>query len=239
MWTSVHDLSRYVVMELAGGKLPDDSRFVSEQNLVMRRAPQVLLGEDQTYGMGLMEDRTWGVKVVHHGGDLAGYHSDMIFLPEYGVGGVILTNSDPGVRLRRPFMRRLLEVVFDGKPEAAEDLVASTRQMKAEIAKDRERLTVPADPAHTAKLAARYRNAALGEIVVRQERGATVFDVGEWRSAVASRVNDDRTVSFITIDPTLLGFEFVVGDRGGRRALIVRDGQHECVFTETGERTQE
>src|SRR5205823_3242429 len=77
MWTSVHDLSRYVMMELAGGRLSDGSRLVSEQNLVMRRSPQILLGEDQTYGMGLMEDRTWGVNVVHHGGDLAGYHSDM------------------------------------------------------------------------------------------------------------------------------------------------------------------
>jgi CubicO group peptidase (beta-lactamase class C family) len=239
MWTSVHDLSRYVMMELAGGKLSDGSRLVSEQNLVMRRAPQVMLGEDQTYGMGLMEDRTWGVNVVHHGGDLAGYHSDMIFLPDYGVGGVILTNSDPGVRLRRPFMRRLLEVLFDGKAEAAEDLAASTRQMKAQIAKDRERLTIPADPTETAKLARRYRNAALGDIVVLHERGATVFDVGEWRSAVASRVNDDRTVSFISIDPTLLNFEFVVGDRGGKRVLIVRDGQHEYVFVEAGERSQD
>src|SRR5262249_31297799 len=86
--------------------------------------------------------------------------------------------------------------------------------------------------AQSARLAARYRNAALGDVAVRREGGATIFDVGEWKSAVASRVNDDRTVSFITIDPTLLGFEFVVADRDGRRALIVRDGQHEYVFAE-------
>ena len=239
MWTSVHDLSRYVMMELAGGKHPDGTRFVSEQNLLIRRAPQVLLGEDQTYGMGLMEDRTWGVNVVHHGGDLSGYHSDMMFLPEHGVGAVILTNSNPGVRLRRPFMRRLLEVLFDGKPEAAEDISASARQMKAEIAKDRERLTIPADPAQVAKLAGRYRNAALGELIVRREAGGTVFDVGEWKSAVASRLNDDHSISFITIDPSLLGFEFVVADRAGRRSLVVRDGQHEYVFNETAERSQE
>jgi len=28
------------------------------------------------------------------------------------------------------------------------------------------------------------------------------------------------------------GFEFVVGDRAGKRVLIIRDGQHEYVFTE-------
>ena len=66
-----------------------------------------------------------------------------------------------------------------------------------------------------------------------------MFDVGEWKSAVASRVNDDRSVSFITIDPTLAGFEFVVGQRDGKRALIVRDGQHEYVFAETGVKSHE
>ena len=61
----------------------------------------------------------------------------------------------------------------------------------------------------------------------------TKFDVGEWASSVASRKNDDGTTSFITIDPGEDGFEFVVGNRGGKRVLIIRDGQHEYVFTET------
>ncbi len=56
--------------------------------------------------------------------------------------------------------------------------------------------------------------------------------MGEWRSAVASRRNDDGTVSFISIDPTLSGFEFVVADKEGERRLITRDAQHEYVFVE-------
>ena len=106
--------------------------------------------------------------------------------------------------------------------------------MKEAIAKRRERLKVPADPARVATLAARYHSAALGDLAIRQERGGTTFDVGEWASTVASRENDDGTISFVTIDPTLGGFEFVVAEREGRRALIVRDGQHEYVFRETG-----
>jgi hypothetical protein len=31
----------------------------------MRRKPQISTGEDSSYGMGLMEDKTWGVTVVH------------------------------------------------------------------------------------------------------------------------------------------------------------------------------
>jgi hypothetical protein len=91
---------------------------------------------------------------------------------------------------------------------------------------------VPADPAATAKLASRYVNDALGEVRVLKEGNTTVFDVGEWKSTVASRKNDDGTISFITIDPTLAGFEFVVADKDGKRRLITRDAQHEYVFEE-------
>lgn len=69
-------------------------------------------------------------------------------------------------------------------------------------------------------------------VEVGHEGHATVFDVGEWKSSVASRKNDDGTISLITIDPTLAGFEFVVADKDGKRQLITRDAQHEYVFVE-------
>jgi hypothetical protein len=191
-----------------------------------------LVGEDVTYGMALMVDKRYGIPVVHHGGDLAGYHSDMIWLPEHGVGAVILTNGDSGVYIRGPLLRRLLEVLFDGKPEAEAALKVAAEQRKAGIAKDRERLVVPADAAAAARLAPRYASAQLGTVTVRKEGTATVFDAGEWKSYVASRKNDDGTMSFITTDPTLSGFEFVVADKDGKRRLVLRDAQHEYVFVE-------
>jgi hypothetical protein len=39
-------------------------------------------------------------------------------------------------------------------------------------------------------------------------------------------------MSFISIDPTVDGFTFVVGERDGKRALIIRDAQHEYAFVE-------
>ncbi len=232
VWTTVRDLDRYVAMELANGTLPDGRRLVSEDNLLARRAPQVQLGEDGWYGMGLMTSTRYGITLVHHGGDVAGFHSDMFWLPEYGIGGVIYANSDAGVALRGPFERRLLELLFDGKDEAGPGMRAGAANRKAAIAKERERLVVPADPARVAKLAPRYVSAGLGPLAVGKSGAATVFDVGEWKSTVASRKNDDGTVSFLTIDPTLAGFEFVVADKDGRRRLVVRDAQHEYVFEE-------
>ena len=232
VWTSAHDLIRYVQLELGRGKLPNGKRLVSEENLLMRRKPQVPTGEDQSYGMGLSVDRTWGVPVVHHGGSMAGFKSDLMFLPDHGIGAVLLTNADDGGMLLRPFMRRLLEVAFDGKPEAVGDVDGRAARHKAIIAKERERLVVPAAADDVARLAARYNSSALGELTVQRQKTATVFDFGEWKSTVASRKNDDGTISFITIDPSVSGLEFVVGERSGKRVLIIRDGQHEYVFNE-------
>src|SRR5262249_6236316 len=95
-WSSVHDMLKYISMELTEGKLPDGTTYISKEPLLERRAPQVSIGRDVSYGMGLQVDSTYGVPVVHHGGDLVGYHSDMMWLPEQNVGAVILTNGDPG-----------------------------------------------------------------------------------------------------------------------------------------------
>jgi CubicO group peptidase (beta-lactamase class C family) len=232
VWTSAGDLIRYVQLELAKGKLPSGKQLVSEENLLARRAPQISVGEDSTYGMGLVVDRKYGIPVVSHGGSMAGFKSNLYFLPDSGIGAVLLTNSDNGGMLLGPFGRRLLEVVFEGKLEAAGDVMAQAARHKAALAKDRERLVVPAAPALVAGLAKRYTSKELGELAVLNQDIATIFDFGEWKSTVASRKNDDGTISFITIDPTNEGFEFVVGERAGKRVLIIRDGQHEYVFTE-------
>ena len=225
-WTSAGDLLKYVQMELTRGKLPDGRVLVSEKNLLARRAKQVAVGETGAYGMGLSINTKWNVSVLSHGGSMLGYKSDMLMLPEHGVGVVILTNGDTGGMMLGPFRRRLLEVLFDGKPEAVDNLLTSVKQFKANVAKNRERLTIPADPAAAARLAARYHNAALGSITVKPGTGAPVFDFDEWKSTVASRKNDDGTLSFVTIDPPG-GFEFVVAGN----TLVLRDSQHEYVFT--------
>src|SRR5438477_11170738 len=132
VWTSAADLIRYVQDELMLGKLPNGKQLVSSENLLMRRAPQVSLGEDSSYGMGLVVDGTHGVPVVSHGGSMAGFRSNLYFLPDSGIGAVLLTNSDNGGMLLGPFGRRLLEVVFDGRLEAAGDVASHAATHKAE-----------------------------------------------------------------------------------------------------------
>jgi CubicO group peptidase (beta-lactamase class C family) len=230
-WSSVNDMLKYVSMELAEGKLPDGTTYISKEPLLERRTPQVSIGKDETYGMGLMVDTTYGVGVVHHGGDLVGYHSDMMWLPQQNVGLVILTNADPGWLLRGRIRRKLLELLFDGHPEAEGLLNADAKSFYADLAAERKLMTIPADANESAKLAKHYANASLGEITVSTSGASTIFDFGEWKSEVASRKNPDGTISFITTVPGELGFEFVVGS-GAKRTLTIRDAQHEYVFEE-------
>jgi CubicO group peptidase (beta-lactamase class C family) len=231
-WSSPHDMILYVRNELMEGALPNGHRLVSARNLLERRRRGVPTGEDTWYGMGLAEDTTWGVSVIHHGGDLAGYHSDFLVIPSAQVGAVILTNAENGAYLRRPFMRRLLEILYDGREEAAGDITARAKQIEAERVEFRRRLIVPAAPADVALIASSYASPDLGRIAVQKEGPTTRFRAVAWSSAVASRHNDDGTTSFITIDPAIDGLDFVVGTSENKRTLTTRDGQHTYVFVE-------
>src|SRR6185369_13300023 len=141
-------------------------RVASEAAVVKRRETQIKIGNDTTYGMGFFVDREYEIPVVHHGGSLLGYKSDMIFLPDHDVAAVILTNADEGQSLLGPFTRRLLEILFDGNPEAAEDVKTGAKNMRASTSEERSHLVLPADAAVSAKLAKTYRNASLGGIAV-------------------------------------------------------------------------
>jgi CubicO group peptidase (beta-lactamase class C family) len=225
-WSSVNDVMKYVAMELAEGKLPNGERYISRDVLMARRAPQVVVGTDITYGMGLQVNTQYGTPVVHHGGDMIGFHSDMMWLPEHGVGAVILTNGDPGWLIRTVFRRKLLEVLFDGRAEADGQIAAAAKTFFDQLAAERKLLTVPAAPAEAAKLASHYRNPAVGAVAVTRSNGRTTFDFGEWSSEMATRKNPDGTTSFVTIVPGFNGLEFVAGDQ----TLTLRDAQHEYVL---------
>ncbi|HYD86933.1 MAG TPA: serine hydrolase domain-containing protein [Vitreimonas sp.] len=231
-WSNVSDMLRYVRMELARGVLPEGRRLISEANLLARYEPQVTEGLNEYYGMGLKVDRQWGVEVIHHGGSAAGYRSDMIWLPEHGVGAVILINSDTGSVLRAAFRRRLLELLFDGRETAIDMLTSYAPRLRAGAAEQRQSLGVPADADALAGLASRYRSAELGALEVRREDGRTFFDFGGWASEVASRRDGDSTTIFITISPSHDGLEFRSGEADGSRRLHLSDGERDYVFVE-------
>jgi len=231
-WSNVSDMLRYVQMELSRGRLPDGTRYIREDVLLKRQEPQVTAGLNEFYGMGLKIDRQWGVTVIHHGGSTPGYRSDMIWLPDHNVGAVILINAYNGAPLRAGFRRRLLEVLFDGEPIAANDLIDDAASARSEIAESRAQLTVPADPKAVQKLAKHYSSPELGNLDVHQESGVVSFEFGGWSSEVATVGSAEGGVTFVTISPGVDGYQFEVSEQDGRRRLVIHEEEREYVFVE-------
>ncbi|GAB3304401.1 hypothetical protein GCM10027564_04020 [Luteimonas notoginsengisoli] len=231
-WSTVDDLLKYVQMEIDGGVLPDGKRYIGEAALMQRREPQIALGVERNYAMALMVDKSDGVTVIDHGGDMGGFHSNMMWWPDQKVGAVILTNADEGVNLRGPFKRRLMELMFDGEPQAEAAAKAGAKANREGFDAFVKLLQHPADAKGLESLAPRYHNDALGELAVTRKDGRAWFDVGAFSSEVATMPQPDGSLAFVTIDPVALGFLFVRAEKDGVRRLVVRDGQHEYVFDE-------
>jgi hypothetical protein len=167
--------------------------------LLARRAPQGVDRKGPCVRDGLRVETANGTPIVEHGGATFGYRSNMLWLPEHGVGAGILTNGDLGGVLHGQFQRKLLELLFDGKPEAEAAVTAAGKNTLDELAVLRKDLSIPPDPAEVGKVAPKYQNAALGELTVRKTGTAVQFDLGEWKVDVANRKNPDGTVSFLAI----------------------------------------
>ena len=232
VWTSAHEFARYVQLEASEGKLPNGKQLVSAENLLMRRKPQVSSGLDKTYGMGLSNERMAGVDVVLHGGSLFGYKSNFYLVPATGTGIVLLTNSDEGQLLLKPTLRRLIELMYDAKPEAAEDVTVAARLREVDRAALAKQLTLPPDPAVTGNLAKHYRNTELGDLWIRRKGKHMVLDAGEWQVAFGSRKDDAGKLSLVTVAPEFKDLAFSVGAREGKRTLMLHNIQHEYEFIE-------
>ncbi|WP_200983393.1 serine hydrolase domain-containing protein [Qipengyuania soli] len=231
-WSSAHDMALYTLNELNKGKLADGRQLASEKNLLKRRQHYVPTGEESWYGMGLMQSSGLGKDVFFHGGSLIGYKSNFWFIPEDRVGAVLLTNSDTGQALLGLFERKLMEVLYDGKDEADENLTAAV-SLGAEARETfRKQVDPKGDAEVLAQLAPRYTNADLGPLTFAKKDGVTVATMTSGSSAVGTQANDDGTTSIVMMVPGFFGFPLVVGERDGKRALILLDAQHEYVFLE-------
>ena len=231
-WSTAHDMALYVINELEEGVLPNGGRLVSAESLLARRAHNVPTGEASWYGMGLFDDQTYGVSVFQHGGSLVGYKSNWFAVPAADAAVVILTNSDAGQGLLGSLSRRFLEVLYDGKPEAAENVASLVERRDIALAKFRSEIDNPGNPEVLGSLADRYANAALGPLTVRREGGRTYLQSTTIASEVTTKKNEDGTYSIVMISPGLRGSGILVGSKDGKRTLTLDDGQHEYVWVE-------
>ena len=99
--SSVTDMSQYVLFHLNKGKLAGKA-LLSENNSIQMQTPQMVLQgapdfkeeSETSYGMGFFISQYRGHKRVEHGGNLDGFSAELAFLPNDGIGVVVLTNLD-------------------------------------------------------------------------------------------------------------------------------------------------
>ncbi|HEU5057724.1 MAG TPA: serine hydrolase domain-containing protein [Kofleriaceae bacterium] len=228
VWSNAEDLARYVLLELGKGTL-DGKRVVSEEQLLARRAPQVKITDEASYGLALGVTRESGIQVIGHDGATAGFRALVQILPEHGVGLVVLANSSEGGALLGAVNRRLVELLFDGKPEAKDNLAARIK-LDAEERAEQLKMVGEADAAWFDPLAGRWFSPGLGPIELRRDRRGATLDAGEWKVTVGKKTDRDGTVKIITTGPPIVGLELEPRQKDGRQVLVLPAGQHEYVF---------
>jgi CubicO group peptidase (beta-lactamase class C family) len=233
-WSSVKDMSKYVLMELSAGKNAQGAQVVSEANLRKRREPQVKISDKMSYGLGLFLEADHGVQVVHHGGNNLGFTTDMFFLPEHGVGVVLLSNGGGAANaLRRAVRRKVMELLFDGKPEAEQALTFRLEHERDAARKDAAKLNRKPDAAWAKQWIGAYSSTNLGNMLVRYDETAqlAIADFGEWTSALGKQTESDGTVKVVLLDPPWTGLAFAQAAAGSATTLTLETPQQQYVFT--------
>ncbi len=104
--SSIDDMAKYLQMHVNKGSL-EGKQVLGKNNADQMQSPQMVIQgtplfseqSETSYGMGLFIETYRGHKHVNHGGNLDGFSLQLSFLPNDGIGVVVLTNLD-GTPLR-------------------------------------------------------------------------------------------------------------------------------------------
>lgn len=126
VFSSVNDLSRWVMALVNGGKLEGQQVLASSllRQLAAPHAP--IPGTQSHYGYGLMNARERGVRLFQHNGSRSGYGSSIIMAPEERVGIIILINRTGGSLPKTTTKALELMLPSAAKPEPRQPAQALT-----------------------------------------------------------------------------------------------------------------
>lgn len=130
IFSSVMDLSRFVIAFLNGGKI-DGKQSINPMIIEKLSSPQARIpGSENQYAYGLMITNYRGVKILEHGGSRSGYGSVIKMSPDHRFGVIILANRS-GASLNRSAEKamELMLPLKDSKAETDKDLPMTETEM--------------------------------------------------------------------------------------------------------------
>lgn len=176
-WSTAEDMAKYLVTQLNRGVAPNGVQVVSAENLLITREPQVPVSSTMHYGLGWFVDSYKGQPMIQHGGNTLGFTSDFAFLPNSGLGIVVLTNARASNEFNQAVRNRLFELAFDQPMEF--DAQASLAHAQLMMQFDDLANLASVNAAQVGPFLGRFANPTLGEVELRLDGDALVLDIGE------------------------------------------------------------
>ncbi|HEY3928733.1 MAG TPA: serine hydrolase domain-containing protein [Candidatus Koribacter sp.] len=200
-WSTAPDLARYVLLELANGRLQGGEPLISEDVLLERRQPGIKIDDKSSYGLGLIVSNESGLRVIHHGGNTLGFSADMYFLPDSAFGAVVLTNAYAAVEFLAAIRQKIRELAFGAEPRA--DKIVETAKFAKDDLLTSMHTRVKSDPESTAwieEILGAYRCDDLGGARISKNDHGYRIDFDEWSSDLAAEIQPggDRLLRLIS-----------------------------------------
>lgn len=224
--SNVLDLSKWMVMEMAGGWY-GGRQVVASLALAKAQSPQIrsnAVGTGATlprfygYGMSMQPTSDGMMHLTHSGAFSAGAGTAYLMVPEQQLGIVVLSNAFAGVP--EAINQTFIDIVETGAPRAdwlgiIGPQMTSIYAPNADLAPER-RPTDAQTPRAASAYMGTYANAYWGEVTVREAKGSLQVVVGPDKVVVPLRPWDGD--SFVaTLANGDIPTEFEVTFTGGRR----------------------
>jgi CubicO group peptidase (beta-lactamase class C family) len=225
VWSTVLDMAQYLLLELNRGKLSSGEPLLSEEALTARWTGGIKIDGKNTYGLGLLRSEEKGLEVIHHGGNTLGFSSDMYFLPNEGLGVVVLTNLRVANSFLAAARHKVFELVFGAPAKAEKMIAAASLSAKDAIEKTRARVKVDADSVGwLEELEGEYRSDELGPLILSRRNHQYWSDFESWNSTLGVEEQSNGSRLVVLTSPPWSGLRLQVADDG--RALILDGGQN-------------
>jgi CubicO group peptidase (beta-lactamase class C family) len=162
---SLEDCAKWLRLQIGNGVFAS-RRLISADNLAATRTPKVAISETVSYAMGWVINATPNGRIIWHNGGTGGFGALIGFLPDKGIGIVVLTNGE-----NKGFPDAVGLWALDkllGNPET-DYAKKSLAEAKDKAAKEPELFKRPAaarPPPDFKALAGDYASAALGPAAI-------------------------------------------------------------------------
>ncbi|MCB0113026.1 MAG: beta-lactamase family protein [Caldilineaceae bacterium] len=232
-WSTAEDMAAYLITQMNAGVAPNGERIVSAEPLRNTWQPQVQMTANSSYGLGWIVGEYKGVRMLRHNGNTFGFTSELAFLPDAGVGIVVLTNARATNIFNEAVRFRLLEMVYDQPYEIEEQVQFNWAQILKQAQDQAAMLGEVVALDTVAPFLGDWRNDALGPVTLYLDGETLLLDTGDFTSEVRPfAVADADAGRHVLFHMPLAGLSVHLGsDDDGSRQIVLGSGVAEYVFT--------